>query len=98
MLNSSANPTAKQNSKNNKTLTETKLTDFFPVRRSVRKTKKEVIEEQNLDIQKAIIDGREEGLAVMSYKLTINFRFINNESYYLYIIRSRNLKKRVEVL
>lgn len=41
-----------------------KVTEFFPVRRSVRKTKKEVQEERMRNIERAIREGREEGLAV----------------------------------
>lgn len=40
------------------------VTEFFAVRRSVRKTKKEVQEERMRNIEKAIRDGREEGLEV----------------------------------
>ena len=41
-----------------------KLTDFFQVRRSVRKTKKEVQWERDRDIEKAIREQRESGLKV----------------------------------
>lgn len=41
-----------------------KLTDYFPVRRSVRKTKKEVLEEKQRDLEVAIREEREEGLEV----------------------------------
>lgn len=44
-----------------------KVTEFFPVRRSVRKTKKEVQEERMRNIEQAIREEREEGLAV-SYR------------------------------
>lgn len=44
--------------------TNTKLTDFFQVRRSVRKTKKEVQWERDRDIEKAIREQRESGLKV----------------------------------
>lgn len=40
------------------------LTEYFQVRRSVRKTKKEVQEEKNRSIERAVIDGREDGLKV----------------------------------
>lgn len=46
-----------------------KVTEFFAVRRSVRKTKKEVQEERMRNIEQAIREGREEGLAV-SFKLS----------------------------
>lgn len=41
-----------------------KVTEFFTVRRSVRKTKKEVQEERMRNIEKAIREGREDGLEV----------------------------------
>lgn len=41
-----------------------KVTEFFTVRRSVRKTKKEVQEERMRNIERAIREGRDEGLAV----------------------------------
>lgn len=44
--------------------TNKKVTEFFTVRRSVRKTKKEVQEERIRNIEKAIREGREEGLDV----------------------------------
>lgn len=71
ILNSSANPSAQQNTTNNNTTTttttnshNTKLTEFFPVRRSVRKTKKEVQAEQNKSIEQSLIAGCEDGLEV----------------------------------
>uniref|UniRef100_A0A1B6CKF3 [histone H4]-lysine(20) N-methyltransferase n=1 Tax=Clastoptera arizonana TaxID=38151 RepID=A0A1B6CKF3_9HEMI len=44
--------------------TNHKLTDYFPVRRSVRKTKKTVLEERQRIIEDAIISGCEEGLEI----------------------------------
>lgn len=44
--------------------TNKKVTDFFPVRRSVRKTKKEVQAEKNRIIEQAIREQREEGLTI----------------------------------
>ncbi|XP_073982117.1 SET domain containing 8 isoform X2 [Rhodnius prolixus] len=41
-----------------------KLTDYFPVRRSVRKTKKTVLEERQKNIENAVICEREDGLEV----------------------------------
>lgn len=41
-----------------------KVTEFFTVRRSVRKTKKEVQAERMRNIEQAIKEEREEGLAV----------------------------------
>jgi hypothetical protein len=45
-----------------------KVTEFFTVRRSVRKTKKEVQEERMRNIEQAIREGREEGLKVILIK------------------------------
>lgn len=67
ILNSSANPSAQQNTTNNTTSHNTKLTEFFPVRRSVRKTKKEVQAEQNKSIEQALIAGCEDGLEVQIF-------------------------------
>ncbi|BES97344.1 Histone-lysine N-methyltransferase PR-Set7 [Nesidiocoris tenuis] len=50
---------------NNKTA---KLTDFFPVRRSVRKTKKTVLEEKQRHVENAILSGREDGLEVHNFE------------------------------
>lgn len=48
--------------------TNKKLTDFFPIRRSVRKTKKEVQWERERDIEKAIRDEREAGLKIAHFE------------------------------
>ncbi|XP_052860144.1 histone-lysine N-methyltransferase PR-Set7 [Anopheles cruzii] len=45
-----------------------KITEFYPVRRSVRKTKKEVQVERDRDIELAIRDGREEGLKIEHFE------------------------------
>lgn len=44
--------------------TEKKLTDYFPVRRSVRKTKNTVLEERQRDLEDAILAEKEDGLEV----------------------------------
>lgn len=41
-----------------------KLTDYFPVRRSVRKTKRTVLEERQRILEEAVLAKREEGLEV----------------------------------
>lgn len=48
--------------------TNKKLTDFFQVRRSVRKTKKEVLWERDRDIEKAIREQRESGLKIKHFE------------------------------
>uniref|UniRef100_A0A182MTS5 SET domain-containing protein n=1 Tax=Anopheles culicifacies TaxID=139723 RepID=A0A182MTS5_9DIPT len=45
-----------------------KITEFYPIRRSVRKTKKEVQVERDRDIEQAIREGREEGLKVEHFE------------------------------
>lgn len=42
-----------------------KLTEYFPVRRSVRKTKKTVLEEKQRSLEQTIRRGVEEGLEVI---------------------------------
>lgn len=44
-----------------------KLTEYFPVRRSVRKTSKCVMAEKMRDLERAVRDQREDGLQVMHY-------------------------------
>lgn len=75
VLNNAVNPTPQQNTNNNECsastgalkTTDRKLTDFFQVRRSVRKTKKEVQWERDRDLEKAIREQREEGLKVVEF-------------------------------
>lgn len=64
ILNSLTDPSAQQNCNNNK---NTKLTDFFPVRRSVRKTKKTVEQEHVRSIETAISSGQETGLMIKEF-------------------------------
>ncbi|XP_021921759.1 N-lysine methyltransferase KMT5A isoform X2 [Zootermopsis nevadensis] len=45
-----------------------KLTEYFPVRRSVRKTKTTVLEEQQRDLEEAILSQREDGLEVHNFE------------------------------
>lgn len=45
-----------------------KITEFFTVRRSVRKTKKEVQAERMRTLEQAIMEKKEEGLEVMILK------------------------------
>lgn len=70
ILNTTADPSAKQNTKNNKPstkLVESKLTDFYPVRRSNRKTNRKVQEEKLRDFIDAICKEREDGLEVKDF-------------------------------
>uniref|UniRef100_A0A182W7Y7 [histone H4]-lysine(20) N-methyltransferase n=1 Tax=Anopheles minimus TaxID=112268 RepID=A0A182W7Y7_9DIPT len=45
-----------------------KITEYYPIRRSVRKTKKEVQVERDRDIEQAIREGREEGLKIEHFE------------------------------
>lgn len=47
--------------------TDHKLTDFFPVRRSVRKSKKAVLEEKQRDMENKVLCQVEEGLQVTEF-------------------------------
>lgn len=70
ILNAAIDPSAQQNTNNNNNTTitkDTKLTDFFPVRRSVRKTKKAVEQEQLRSIESAIRNEQEDGLFVQEF-------------------------------
>lgn len=44
-----------------------KLTEYFPVRRSVRKTKKTVMEEKQKNLEECVLSQREEGLKVIIF-------------------------------
>ena len=56
-----------------------KVTDYFQVRRSVRKCKTTVLEEKQRDLEKKILTGSEDGLEVrkrtLLYFLTISQKF-----------------------
>lgn len=73
LVNSSTDPTAHQNTTNNIKSVPPRLqppkpiTDFFPIRRSVRKTKKEVEDEFLQRIGAAIDKDIEEGLLVETF-------------------------------
>lgn len=79
ILNSTIDPSAQQNTTNNKKLMAapvvvppraprtTQLTDFFPIRRSGRKTKKTVEQEHLLYIELAIEKQLEDGLVVKMF-------------------------------
>ncbi|XP_067014797.2 histone-lysine N-methyltransferase Set8 [Anabrus simplex] len=45
-----------------------KLTEYFPVRRSVRKTKRTVLEEWQRGLEEAVASGKEDGLAVHNFE------------------------------
>lgn len=79
VLNTAANPTALQNTNNNQSrqngaanaapaATNKKVTDYFQVRRSVRKTKKEVQWERDRDLERAIREQRESGLKIVNFE------------------------------
>lgn len=62
---------AKTDKLNGNTNTNHKLTEYYPVRRSVRKTSKCVMAEKMRDLEKAIREQREDGLQV-KYLFAIN--------------------------
>ncbi|XP_065201194.1 histone-lysine N-methyltransferase Set8-like [Planococcus citri] len=47
---------------------QTKLTEFYPVRRSVRKTGKAVLEEQRKTLEDAVLSNKEDGLEVQIFE------------------------------
>jgi hypothetical protein len=54
-----------------------KLTEYFPVRRSIRKTKRTVLEEQQRDLEEAILSQREDGLEVVCTLLFIHLMMLS---------------------
>lgn len=47
---------------------QSKLTSYFPVRRSVRKTKKTVLEERQRTLEEAVLLGKEDGLQIHHFE------------------------------
>lgn len=80
MLHLTANPTAKQNSKNNKLSNDnchnTKLTQYFQIRRSARKTKKEVEQETLKKYEMAIVNMVEDGLEVSTVRFFVTVNYV----------------------
>lgn len=56
------------NTSNNTQKTNHKLTEYFPVRRSVRKTKKIVLEEKQRFLEEVLRNGNEDGLLVREFE------------------------------
>lgn len=56
--------------------TNKKLTEYFPVRRSVRKTSKCVMAEKMRDLERAVREQREDGLQVSNYFMIVNLSII----------------------
>ncbi|KAI4454630.1 n-lysine methyltransferase kmt5a [Holotrichia oblita] len=52
---------------NNTEKSNHKLTEFFPVRRSIRKTKKTVLEEKQKFLEEALRSGKEDGLLIREF-------------------------------
>lgn len=48
----------------NSTNCQTRLTEFYPVRRSIRKTEKTVLEEKRKTLEQTILSNKEDGLEV----------------------------------
>lgn len=57
------------------TATNHSITDYFPVRRSVRKSKKAVLEEKQRDMENKVLCQVEEGLEVRVYTILQNYYF-----------------------
>lgn len=62
--------------------TNHKLTDYFPVRRSVRKSKKAVLEEKQRDMENKVLCQVEEGLEVRRIDKK-NLYFVANSTHYV---------------
>lgn len=83
-----------QNSRNQnlKNLENHKLTEYFPVRRSVRKTKTTVLEEKQRTLEQAIRNKIEEGLEVILLSEKSKMYF-----YYNCFLRLKFLRVKEEV-
>ncbi|KAL1502713.1 hypothetical protein ABEB36_007818 [Hypothenemus hampei] len=66
--NKESKETIKNNVNNNKINGQHKLTEYFSLRRSVRKTKTIVLEEQQLALERLVRSGIEDGLEVKDFK------------------------------
>jgi histone-lysine N-methyltransferase SETD8 len=53
--------------KNNSELSNHKVTEYFPVRRSERKYTKKIINEKQIDLENKILNEVEDGLEVYQY-------------------------------
>lgn len=65
---SSVNETKTSNAATASNGSQHKLTEYFPVRRSVRKTKKTVMEEKQKSLEEAVLTCKEEGLRVHNFE------------------------------
>lgn len=54
------------------------LNNFFPVRKSIRKTKKAVLEERRNSLEKAVLSKKEDGLKVLNIYVYETFFIVNN--------------------
>lgn len=57
-----------QQNEHNTAANNHKLTEYFPVRRSVRKTKRTVLEERQRSLEEAVLANREDGLEVHMFE------------------------------
>lgn len=64
-----------------------KITEFFTVRRSVRKTKKEVQAERMRTLEQAILEEKEEGLEVRIFEIKIILTFSGSKSFLSKLIK-----------
>lgn len=65
---STAVPETKTSSVSSANGSQHKLTEYFPVRRSVRKTKKTVLEERQRTLEEAVMMCKEEGLEIHNFE------------------------------
>lgn len=75
--------------KNTQILNNRKLTDFFPVRRSIRKCKKTVLEEIQRDFENKIRNGVEDGLQVKRRQFALSLLFLIEIFYRFDILETR---------
>jgi hypothetical protein len=62
--------------------TNHKLTEYFTVRRSVRKPKTAILEEKQRNLEEAVLSGKEDGLRVTKNKYNVVINLSLNLSFY----------------
>ncbi|XP_008471055.2 N-lysine methyltransferase KMT5A, partial [Diaphorina citri] len=55
-------------SNNSNNVSQARITEFFPVRRSIRKTKKAVLQEKQKSLEEAVLNHQEQGLEVHMFE------------------------------
>lgn len=64
-----------------------KVTEYFPVRRSVRKTKKTVLEEKQKNLEECVLSQREEGLKVGVLQVILSVVFFIKFHIFKFILK-----------